>query len=45
MMVLGVGVRIPVRDSFAQMLPALFLLLVNLFIAIVHLPVVGLRSP
>lgn len=33
LMLLGLGVRVRVRDSALQMLPALFLLLVNVFIA------------
>lgn len=34
LMILGVGVRVHVRDSLVEMLPALFLLLVNGFILV-----------
>ena len=34
LMLLGLGVRVKVRDSIQEMLPAVFLLLINAFIAI-----------
>ena len=44
LMILGLAARVRVRDSFAQMLPALFLLLVNLFIILAHPAAAALRS-
>ncbi len=44
LMIVGLAARIRVKDSVLQMLPALFLLLVNLFIVLAHLAGAGLRS-
>ncbi len=43
LMILGVATRIRVRDSFLETLPAVFLLLVNLYILLYALDLIGGR--
>lgn len=45
LMLLGLAARIRVQDSLLQMMPALILLLVNLFIVVVHLRIHGIGLP
>ena len=42
LMLLGLAARLRVHDSLMQMMPALILLIVNLFIVVVHLRIHGI---
>lgn len=42
LMVLGLAARLRVQDSLLQMMPALILLIVNVFIVVAHLRIAGL---